>query len=98
MAERLKQRFSSLVDSLIFAGKCAGGVIVWTALKSLPFPAIWYCHYYLFINFCNHKNHSVVFTKKNKTKTQKAKVSISLLYDIIPILEQMHNRNMELSK
>ena len=36
----LKARFESILDNLIFAGIVAGGVAVWTAIKSLPPPII----------------------------------------------------------
>ena len=38
--EWLNRRIESIVDNLIFSGFIAGGVIVWTALKSLPIPVI----------------------------------------------------------
>jgi hypothetical protein len=40
MGDWFKRRLESILDNLIFAGIVAGGIALWTALKSLPLPVI----------------------------------------------------------
>lgn len=40
MDEWIRKRLESLLDNAIFSGIVAGGIAVWTAIKSLPLPVV----------------------------------------------------------